>query len=94
MPRGHRPPGTPKSKEVMLMAKSEPKVVDKVGEARVQEQTGAVIGEDGRFFQVRVQIKEDFTCTVGGRHYVFRKNEVRVIPNDVYAVLRRNNAVY
>lgn len=76
------------------MAKSEPKVVDKVGDARVQERTGAIVGEDGRFFLVRAQIKEDFTCTVGGKNYVFKKNEVRTIPNDVYAVLRRNNAVY
>lgn len=76
------------------MARSEPKVVDRVGDARVQESSGAIIREDGRYFLVRVQIKEDFTCTVGGRHYVFRKNEVRVVPNDVYAVLRRNNVVY
>ncbi len=76
------------------MAKSEPRVIDRVGDARVQESTGAIVHEDGRYFLVRVQIKEDFTCTVGGRHYVFKKNEVRVIANDVYAVLRRNNAVY
>jgi hypothetical protein len=73
---------------------TEPQVVDMVGSMRVEQSVGGITGEQGRFFMVRVQVKDDFKCVVGGKRYAFRKNEVRVIPNDVFAVLRRNNVVY